>query len=144
MTITRCRQWALGLGFMGSGIGLMVLNLGLSVETLAPPARAGLIVGGGLLGWFLVYRVALAGVAIARDGVHVRNPLASRFVRWAEIEGFDLGRYAIFSGIGTVRLRDGSRLPLFGVQAVESMFNPGDRQAHEIVRRLNAALAANA
>jgi hypothetical protein len=76
--------------------------------------------------------------------VLVRNPFATRSLRWSEIESFSLGRYAVFTGMATASLRDGSRLPLFGVRAVESMFNPGDRQAQDIVDRLNAALAAHA
>jgi hypothetical protein len=142
--ITRCRQWALGLGLMGSGVGLMVVALGFSAGNLAAPARVLLLSAGALVGWFLVARVALAGVRVSDGGVLVRNPFVNRFVPWGEIREFGLGRYGVFSRMGSVTLLNGSRLPLFGIQAVESMFNPGDRQAHEIVARLNAELAARA
>jgi hypothetical protein len=49
----------------------------------------------------------------------------------------------LFSNMGSVRLRDGSKVPLFGIQHTESLFNSGDRQAHEILERLNLALEAS-
>lgn len=142
MKVIRCRQWAVGLGLMGAGVGLMVFNLGVTPSDLILPARFAFVGSGVALGWFLVGRVALAGVQVHDSGVLVRNPFAHRFLSWAEVEEFALGRYTLFSALGLARLRDGSRVPLFGIQAIESAFNPGDRQAHEIVERLNAALAA--
>lgn len=144
MKVLRCRQWAIGLGLTGVGMALVVFNMGVTPPGLWLPARAAIVGGGVALGWFLVGRVALAGVALVDGGVLVRNPFATRSLRWSEIESFSIGRYAVFSGMGTARLRDGSRLPLFGVRAVETMFNPGDHQAQDIVDRLNAALAAHA
>lgn len=142
MKIMRCRQWAIGLGLMGAGVGLMVFNLGVTPPDLVLPARVVFVGSGVGLGWFLVGRVALAGVQVHDTGILVRNPFVHRFLRWGEVETFALGRYTVFSRLGLARLRDGSRVPLFGIQAIESAFNPGDRQAHEIVERLNAALAA--
>lgn len=140
----RCRQWAFGLGSMGAGIGLMVFNLGITPPELILPARVVFVGAGVGLGWFLVGRVALAGVQVHESGILVRNPFSYRFLGWHEIEEFSLGRYRLLSRLGIARLRDGSRVPLFGIQAIESAFNPGDRQAHEIVERLNAALAGSA
>jgi hypothetical protein len=144
MKIMRCRQWVFGLGSMGAGIGLMVFNLGITPPELILPARVVFVGAGVGLGWFLVGRVALAGVQVHDAGVLVRHPFMHRFLEWNEIEEFALGRYTLFSRLGIARLRDGSRVPLFGIQAIESAFNPGDRQAHEIVERLNEALAAAA
>jgi hypothetical protein len=142
--ILRCRQWAFGLGSMGAGIGLMVFNLGIAPEELILPGRVVFFGAGVGLGWFLVGRVALAGVQVQDSGILVRNPFVDRFLTWEEVEEFSLGRYRVLSRLGIARLRDGSRVPLFGIQAIESAFNPGDRQAHEIVDRLNEALAAAA
>jgi hypothetical protein len=142
MKVLRCRQWTIGLGLMGAGIGLIVFNLGVTPSGLELPARAALAGVGVALGWFLVGRVALAGVQIREDGLVVRNPLVRRVLAWRDIEAFALGGYRGFSRLGLARLRDGSRVPLFGIQAIESAFNPGDRQAQEIVDRLNAILAA--
>jgi len=142
MKILRCRQWAFGLGSMGAGIGLMVFNLGITPADLILPGRVVFLGAGVGLGWFLVGRVALAGVQVRDSGITVRNPFSHRFIKWDEVEEFSLGRYRLLSRLGIARLRDGSRVPLFGIQAIESAFNPGDRQAHEIVERLNAALAA--
>jgi hypothetical protein len=143
MKVLRCRQWATGLGLMGAGVGLIVFNLGVTPPDLVLPARV-VYVGAGIgLGWFLVGRVALAGVQVHDAGLLVRNPFATRLLHWHEIDAITLGRYVVFSKMGNALLRDGSRVPLFGIQHTESMFNPSDRQAHEIVERLNAALEAS-
>lgn len=142
MKVLRCRQWAIGLGLMGAGVGLMVFNLGVAGPDLILPARVVFTGAGFGLGWFLVGRVALAGVLVREDGVEVRNPLGTRVVPWHEIRSFSLGRFALFSNLGRAELIDGGRVHLFGIEATQSMFNPGDRQAFEIVERLNAELAA--
>lgn len=143
MKVLRCRQWATGLGLMGAGVGLMVFNLGVTPPDLVLPARVVYIGAGVGLGWFLVGRVALAGVRVHETGLLVRNPFTTRLVPWQEIHAIVLGRYFVFSRMGCALLRDGSRVPLFGVQHTESMFNQGDRQAHEIVDELNAALESS-
>jgi hypothetical protein len=143
MKVLRCRQWATGLGFMGAGIGLMIFNLGATPPDLLLPARVVYIGAGVGLGWFLVGRVALAGVQIQEAGLLVRNPFGHRFVSWDEIDTITLGRYVFFSKMGSVRLRGGSKVPLFGIQHTESVFNPGDNQAHDILESLNLALNAS-
>ena len=145
MKTLRCRQWALSLGLMGAGIALMIFNLGVTPPELILPARIVFVGAGVGLGWFLVGRLAFAGVRMRHDGLLVRGPFAERFLAWQEIESFSIGRYAVvFSKLGLAQLRDGSRVPLFGIQAIESAFNPGDQQAQEIVAQLNDALAAAA
>ena len=143
MKVLRCRQWATGLGLMGAGVGLMIFNLGATPPDLLLPARVVYIGAGVGLGWFLVGRVALAGVQVQEGGLLVRNPFGHRMLRWDEIESITLGRYVLFSNMGSVRLRDGSKVPLFGIQHTESIFNSGDRQAHEILANLNLALDAS-
>jgi hypothetical protein len=144
MKVLRCRQWALSLGLMGAGVALMIFNLGVTPQRLILPARIVFVGAGVGIGWFLVGRVALAGVQLREDGVFVRGPFRERLLAWSEIESFAIARWTIISRLGVARLRDGSRVPLFGIQAIRSAFNPGDRQAHEIVARLEAALAAHA
>ena len=90
-----------------------------------------------------VRREGDAVVADVEGGLLVRNPFGHRTVRWDEIETITLGRYVLFSNMGSVRLRDGSKVPLFGIQHTESVFNSGDRQAHEILENLNLALEAS-
>jgi hypothetical protein len=143
MKVLRCRQWATGLGLMGAGVGLMIFNLGATPTDLFLPARVVYIGAGVGLGWFLVGRVALAGVQVQEGGLLVRNPFGHRLLRWDEIDSITLGRYVVFSNMGSVRLRNGSKVPLFGVQHTESIFNSGDRQAHEILENLNLALEAS-
>jgi hypothetical protein len=144
MKVLRCRQWATGLGLMGAGVGLMIFNLGATPTELLLPARVVYIGAGVGIGWFLVGRVALAGVQVHEGGLLVRNPFGHRMLRWDEIETITLRRwYVLFSNMGSVRLRDGSKVPLFGIQHTESLFNSGDRQAHEILERLNLALEAS-
>jgi hypothetical protein len=143
MKILRCRQWATGLGLMGAGVGLMIFNLGVTPPDLLLPARVVYIGAGVGLGWFLVGRVALAGVQVQDAGLFVRNPFGHRLLGWDEIDSIALGRYVLFSKMGSVRLRDGSKVPLFGIQHTESVFNPGDRQAHDILESLNLALNAS-
>lgn len=128
---------------MGAGVGLMIFNLGATPTDLFLPARVVYIGAGVGLGWFLVGRVALAGVQVQEGGLLVRNPFGHRLLRWDEIDSITLGRYAVFSNMGSVRLRDGARVPLFGIQQTESIFNSGDRQAHEILESLNLALEAS-
>jgi PH (Pleckstrin Homology) domain-containing protein len=144
MKLLRCRQWALSLGLTGAGIALMIFNLGVTPPGLMWAERVVFVGAGVGLGWFLIGRVALAGVQLREDGVFVRGPFRERFLAWEGIESFSISRYTVFSRLGVARLRDGSLVPLFGVQAIESAFNPGDRQAHEIVARLSDALAASA
>lgn len=143
MKILRCRQWAMGLGFMGAGVGLMIFNLGATPPDLFLPARVVYIGAGVGLGWFLVGRVALAGVQVQQAGLFVRNPFGHRLLRWDEIDTITLGRYVLFSKMGSVRLHDGSKVPLFGIQQTDSVFNPGDNQAHDILERLNLELDAS-
>jgi PH (Pleckstrin Homology) domain-containing protein len=143
MKVLRCRQWATGLGLMGAGVGLMIVNLGVTPPDLLLPARVVYIGAGVGLGWFLVGRVALAGVQVHDAGLFVRNPFGHRLLGWDEIDSIALGRYVLFSKMGSVRLRDGSKVPLFGIQHTESVFNPGDRQAHDILESLNLALNAS-
>lgn len=143
MKVLRCRQWATGLGLMGAGVGLMIFNLGATPTDLFLPARVVYIGAGVGLGWFLVGRVALAGVQVQEGGLLVRNPFGHRLLRWDEIDSITLGRYVVFSKMGSVRLRNGSKVPLFGIQHTESIFNSGDRQAHEILENLNLALEAS-
>lgn len=142
MKVLRCRQWALSLGLLGAGIALMIFNLGVTPSELFLPARVVFIGAGGGIGWFLVGRVALSGVLPGDEALLVRGPFGERSLRWDEIEAFSIARYSVFSKLGQARLRDGSRVPLFGIQATESAFNPGDRQAHDIVERLSRSLAA--
>ena len=144
MKVLRCRQWTLGLGLTGAGVALMVFNLGVTHPALIWPARIVFVVAGFGLGWFVVGRVALAGVRMRDEGVLVRGPFHDRLLAWDEIESFSLARYVVFSRLGQARLRDGSRVPLFGIQAIESAFNPGDKQAQEIVALLSAELEARA
>lgn len=128
---------------MGAGVGLMIFNLGATPSDLVLPARVVYIGAGVGLGWFLVGRVALAGVQVQEGGLLVRNPFGHRMLRWEEIDTVTLGRYALFSKMGSVRLRDGSKVPMFGIQHTESIFNSGDRQAQEILESLNLALEAS-
>ena len=144
MKMLRCRQWAISLGLMGAGVGLMVFNLGVTPGTLVLPGRIVFIGAGVGLGWFLVGRVALAGVRVREDGVEVRGPFSERLLRWDEIESFSLARWRLLPRLGQARLRDGSRVPLFGIQEIKSAFNPGDREAHDIVARLSDRLAEQA
>jgi hypothetical protein len=142
MKMLRCRQWAISLGLMGAGVGLMIFNLGVTPAQLHLPARIVFIGAGVGLGWFLVGRVALAGVRVREDGLEVRGPFRERVLRWDEIESFSLARWRLLPRLGQARLRDGSKVPLFGIQEIKSAFNPGDREAHEIVARLTERLAA--
>jgi len=144
MKVLRCRQWAISLGLMGAGIGLMIFNLGVTPGPLQLPARVVFIGAGVGLGWFLVGRIALAGVRLRDDGLEVRERTHGFMLRWEEIESFEIARWTVLPRLGQARLRDGSRVPLFGIQEIRSAFNQGDRQAHEIVATLNERLAAQA
>ena len=144
MKMLRCRQWAISLGLMGAGVGLMVFNLGVTPGPLLLPARIVFIGAGVGLGWFVVGRIALAGVRLREEGLEVRGPLNGRVLRWDEIESFEIARWTVLPRLGLARLRDGSRVPLFGIQEIRSAFNQGDRQAHEIVATLNERLQVQA
>ena len=144
MKVLRCRQWAISLGLPGAGVGLMIFNLGVTPGPLYLPARIVFIGAGVGLGWFLVGRIALAGVRLRDDGLEVRGPFSHRILRWDQIEAFELRRWTVLPRLGQARLQDGSRVPLFGIQEIRSAFNQGDRQAHEIVATLNERLEAQA
>ena len=144
MKVLRCRQWAVSLGLMGAGVGLMIFNLGVTPGPLHFPARIVFIGAGVGLGWFLVGRIALAGVRLREDGLEVRGPFSERVLRWDEIEAFELKRWTVLPRLGQARLQDGSHVPLFGIQEIRSAFNQGDRQAHDIVATLNERLEARA
>jgi hypothetical protein len=142
MKVLRCRQWAVSLGLMGAGIGLMIFNLGVTAGPLVLPGRIVFIGAGAGLGWFLVGRIALAGVRVREEGLEVRGPFTHRVLRWDDIESFYLARWTVLARLGQARLRDGSRVPLFGIQEIRSAFNQGDHQAHDIVATLNERLEA--
>jgi hypothetical protein len=141
MKVLRCRQWAISLGLMGAGVGLMIFNLGVTPRVLEFPARIVFVGAGVGFGWFLIGRVALAGVRLREDGLEVRSPFRERLLRWDEIESFSIARWTVLPRLGQAKLRDGSRVPLWGIQEIRSAFNPGDREARDIVSRLNERLA---
>ena len=142
MKVLRCRQWAVSLGLMGAGVALMIFNLGVTPSALVLPGRIVFVGAGVGLGWFLVGKIALAGVRILDDGLEVRGPFRDRLLAWCEIESFEIARWTVLPRLGQARLRDGSRVPLFGIQEIRSAFNPGDRQAHELIARLTERLDA--
>jgi hypothetical protein len=144
MKVLRCRQWAISLGLMGAGVALMIFNLGVTPGALQFPARIVFVGAGVGLGWFLVGRVALAGVRVRDEGLEVRGPFSERVLRWDEIESFSIARWTILPRLGQARLVDGSRVPLFGIQEIRSAFNPGDREAIDIVASLNERLELRA
>jgi hypothetical protein len=95
-----------------------------------PAARVSAIALLVLAGIFMVSRVARARLTLFADGVKVINPVRTRYVRWEDIAGFSLRSWGIFfMPIGHVDLKQGSSIPVLGIQ----------RSSPEIWRRRTSA-----
>jgi hypothetical protein len=82
-----------------------------------------------LLAGFVVGRLARAGAFITPEGITVVNPLKTVRIPREEVAGF-----AFKGTTGSIELRDGSRVAVWGIQARNG--SPGARRAPE------AAIAA--
>lgn len=83
-------------------------------------------------------RTAYAAVVIGPDELVVRNVFRTVTVPWSDVSGFTLGRYQLLSMVCLVHLTDGTTLHASGIQGT----GLGGNQAHGLVQRLNAFLAA--
>lgn len=114
-----------------------IVGVGIAVGMLFEVKKASVLL---LLVAFLVLwipcniRLALSGVFTGEKGVRVANLLSSFELEWAEIEEFEIGRWAIFPYVGLIRLRSGEQKHALGIQ---ERTNFPDGSGEEMVNELN-------
>jgi hypothetical protein len=138
--VYRSKEWARGLALTGSGVTLMLLTKVLTSQRFTANEYVVALTVVAAIGYFLLFRVAGSAIIVTDRGVVVRNPLATRSVRWDDIRGFSIEQWAVFPGIGTIELRGGRALRAFGVQIPDPRFGRFDRQTEESIDELNRLL----
>jgi hypothetical protein len=88
---------------------------------------------------FFGVKAALGGIQVLEDGVRIRNPFSTRFVPWADIERFSLGRAGLWPYAGRLHKVDGQILTIWGIQAPN--IAPDNRWTGALIERLNQALS---
>jgi hypothetical protein len=138
--VYRSKEWARGLALTGGGVTLMLLTKVLTSERLSANEYVVALTIVAAIGYFLLFRVAGSAIIVTDRGVVVRNPVATRAVRWDDIQGFSIEQWAVFPGIGTIQLRGGRALRVFGVQIPDPRFGKFDRQTEDAIDDLNRLL----
>lgn len=82
-------------------------------------------------------RVGFSSLTATDDGVHVSNTFSSFFLKWSEIERFEIGRWKLLPYSCLIYLRDGRKMHATGIQEARV----GDHSAAYMVDDLNAELA---
>jgi PH (Pleckstrin Homology) domain-containing protein len=138
--VYRSKEWARGLALTGSGVTLMLLTKVLTTERLSANEYVVALTIVAAIGYFLLFRVAGSAIIVTDRGVVVRNPLATRAIRWDDIRGFSIEQWSVFPGIGTIEVRGGRPLRVFGVQIPDPRFGRFDRQTEDAIDELNRLL----
>ena len=138
--VYRSKEWARGLALTGGGVTLMLLTKVLTTERFTADEYVVALTIVAAIGYFLLFRVAGSAIIVTDRGVVVRNPLGSRAVRWDDIRRFSIEQWAVFPGIGTIELRGGRPLRVFGVQIPDPRFGRFDRQTEDAIDELNRLL----
>jgi Bacterial PH domain len=142
--IYRSPDWARGLWLTGTGVTVGLMARVLDAQGLGRGELVAALGFVGVVGYFLIFRVAGSGVRALPDRVRVVNPFATRTIRWSEVRRFDIEPWSFFPGMGTVVLRSGRAIRVFGIQAPHPMIRPGDRHAEDLMAELNGLLAQRA
>jgi hypothetical protein len=138
--VYRSKEWARGLALTGGGVTMLLLTKVLTTERLSSNEYVVALTIVAVTGYFLLFRVAGSGIIVTDRGVVVRNPLATRAVRWDDIRRFSIEQWTVFPGIGTITLRRGRPLRVFGVQIPDPRFGKFDRQTEDAIDELNRLL----
>ncbi len=138
--VYRSKEWARGLALTGGGVTLMLLTRVLTSDRLSANEYVLALTLVAAVGYFLLFRVAGSAIIVTDRGVVVRNPVATRAVRWDDIQRFSIEQWAVFPGIGTIELRGGRALRVFGVQIPDPRFGKFDRQTEDAIDELNRLL----
>jgi hypothetical protein len=142
--IYRSPDWARGLWLTGAGITVGLVARVLDAQGLGRGELAAALGFVVIMGYFLIFRVAGSGVRALPDVVRIVNPFATRTVPWSEVRRFDVEPWSFFPGMGTVILRNGRAIRVFGIQAPHPMIRPGDRHAEDLMAELNGLLSERA
>ena len=142
--IYRSPDWARGLWLTGAGVTVGLVARVLDAPGLEPTEVGAAAVFVAAIAYFLLFRVAGSGVRPLPHAVRIVNPFATRTVRWSDVRRFDVEPWSFFPGMGTVVLRDGRSIRVFGIQAPHPMIRPGDRHAEDLMAELNGLLAEHA
>jgi hypothetical protein len=75
-------------------------------------------------------------------GVEVRNLTRNAKIPWRAIDHFEVGRYKLLGCVLLIRLGDGGRVPVFGVQGITGQpHRKTSVEARKIADELNSRLA---
>ena len=92
-----------------------------------------------LVAWFVGYRCARAGVLAGPSDVIVRNPTRSYRVGWDEIESFSVEPAGLWTQ-AYLHMKDGSSIPIYGIQGQQPRLFPRSTWAVKPVQELNRLL----
>jgi hypothetical protein len=123
---------AAAFGMLLLFIGLSALVLGASMLQKAGEGGVFLLAGAASI------TLANKSVKSVNDGIAVTNFARRRRYRWNEIDGFQLGRWTVWSQVCLIRLTDGRVRPALAI--AESNWATGS--AKRAVAELNRELAA--
>jgi PH (Pleckstrin Homology) domain-containing protein len=138
--VYRSKEWARGLALTGSGVTMLLLTKVLTTERFSANEYVVALTIVAAVGYFLLFRVAGSAIIVTDRGVVVRNPLGPRAVRWDDIQRFSIEQWSVFPGIGTIEVRGGRSLRVFGVQIPDPRFGKFDRQTEDAIDELNRLL----
>ena len=94
----------------------------------------------GLAGLVVIYRAALGGVRVDDDGIVIVNPFRTARVAWADLERFAMSIGGSGGQLGMAHLRDGSTIPILGIQGPRNPSFPNSRSTQRLIDALNARL----
>jgi hypothetical protein len=127
-------------GQLIGGVAIAVISGGVgvgSVFSARSPIFAVMWAFTGLLCVLMGGRLASARIRVDSDGIHIVNIFKSFDLDWAEVQSFEMGRWAAFPSVCLIHLRDGRRAHAFGLQ--ESTNFPNGT-AQKMVDELTAEL----
>jgi hypothetical protein len=87
--------------------------------------------------------LALFGIGrvwLEEPGVRIINKGRTFLVAWEDIDHFTLGRHGLVRRVGIAALRDGRRVPIWGIQGPNAATRRDDIAAERLIAAMNAEL----
>jgi hypothetical protein len=90
-------------------------------------------------GFFLTHRATKAGVCVDDQGITIVNMRRTR-LEWSDIERFTVSHRGLAPRVGVAQLRDGTTVPIWGIQGPSPDILPKNRSAENMIEELNVRL----